>query len=199
MKSITETMNSIAKAMESANMSVPEELLEEKYSINQVPLTDKEINKAFEGVLTVKKINKLAKEAILATGNSDAYSTGMCNGIEYMRACLTNDEPNFLECSEKKSNINPDHYKNSTSLECIEAMELVFGNIAVIDFCMCNAWKYIWRWKHKNGVEDLEKAKWYIKKAAELDLDPASYYSVMLERMKNYIEVNNCSEQDGDK
>lgn len=97
---------------------------------------------------------------------------------------------------EEKDSINPDHYKSSTSLECIEAMELVFGTRAVIDFCMCNAWKYIWRWKHKNGVEDLNKAKWYIEKATKLD--PFSY-DVMLERMLAYIKVNNCPEEDGDK
>ena len=65
----------------------------------------------------------------------------------------------------KKDNINPDHYKNQTSLECIEAMEIIFGRDAVIDFCRCNAWKYIWRWKHKNGTEDLDKAKWYLERA----------------------------------
>ena len=96
----------------------------------------------------------------------------------------------------EKDNINPDHYKSSTSLECIEAMELVFGTRAVIDFCMCNAWKYIWRWKHKNGVEDLEKAKWYIEKATELDPFGCD---VILERMLAYINVNNRQEQDGDK
>lgn len=155
-------------------------------------------------MVSVEKINKLAEEAILATGNSDSYSTGMCNGVEYMRACLTNDEANFLECSEKKDNINPDHYKSSTSLECIEAMEMAFGKAVVIDFCICNAWKYIWRWKHKNGLEDLEKAKWYVDKADDLlgtqipvcaILHPCS----ILSRMRNYIEVNNCPEQDGDR
>ena len=151
-----------------------------------------------EALKTIKEdgINKLAEEAIHATGNSDAYTTGMCNGIEYMRACLTGDEPHFLNCPEKKDNINPDHYKSSTSLECIEAMEIVFGTRAVIDFCMCNAWKYIWRWKNKNGVEDLNKAKWYIKKATELD--PFGY-EVTVERMLAYINVNNRPEQDGDK
>ena len=97
---------------------------------------------------------------------------------------------------EEKDNINPDHYKNSTSLECIEAMLLVFGKGAVVNFCECNAWKYIWRWKHKNGYEDLEKAKWYVKKAVELD---PTTYNVLLDRMRDYIEVNNCPEQDGDK
>ena len=25
-----------------------------------------------------------------------------------------------------------------------------------------NILKYIWRWKHKNGIEDLRKARWYL-------------------------------------
>ena len=105
---------------------------------------------------------------------------------------------------EEKDNINPDHYKSSTSLECIEAMELVFGEDAVVDFCMCNAWKYIWRWKHKNGIEDLNKAKWYIDKAFKLvgGLPYTSHTTQldqMLTRMRSYIEVYNCPEQDGDK
>jgi hypothetical protein len=28
--------------------------------------------------------------------------------------------------------------------------------------CTGNALKYICRWKEKNGIEDLEKARWYI-------------------------------------
>ena len=43
----------------------------------------------------------------------------------------------------QKDNINPDHYKSQTSLECIEAMTITFGEEAVFDFCMCNAFKYI--------------------------------------------------------
>jgi hypothetical protein len=29
-------------------------------------------------------------------------------------------------------------------------------------FCAGNALKYLWRWKHKNGVEDLKKCQWYL-------------------------------------
>lgn len=94
---------------------------------------------------------------------------------------------------EEKDNINPDHYKNSTSLECIEAMLLIFGKEAVVNFCVCNAWKYIWRWKHKNGYEDLEKARWYIVKAVELD---PTNCSSLLERMIDYIKVNNRPEKE---
>ena len=66
-------------------------------------------------------------------------------------------------------NVNhPKHYEGSTSLECIEAMELAFGRQAVTDFCKCNAFKYVWRYKHKNGQEDLDEALWYCNKAIEL-------------------------------
>ena len=66
-------------------------------------------------------------------------------------------------------NINhPAHYENS-SLECIEAMELIFGYQYVYSFCVCNAWKYIWRYKNKNGNEDLRKARWYIDRCLWYD------------------------------
>lgn len=86
----------------------------------------------------------------------------------------------------KKDNINPDHYKNSTSLECIEAMQLAFGKRAVLDFCICNSWKYLWRWQHKNGLEDLLKAQWYCDKAAELD--SYNLKQVNIDSMNNYIQ-----------
>ena len=69
----------------------------------------------------------------------------------------------------KYDNVNhPKHYKGTTSLECIEAMQIAFGTEAVIDFCKCNAFKYLWRYKDKNGIEDLKKADWYYEKAMTL-------------------------------
>ena len=66
-------------------------------------------------------------------------------------------------------NVNhPKHYEGSTSIECIEAMIIVFGKQAVYDFCKCNAFKYLWRYKDKNGIEDLNKADWYYEKAMTL-------------------------------
>lgn len=64
--------------------------------------------------------------------------------------------------------INPNHYKNKCSLECIEAMLIAFGSDKVYDFCICNAFKYMWRYKNKNGFEDVKKARWYVDKAKEL-------------------------------
>ena len=57
---------------------------------------------------------------------------------------------------------HPAHYESNTSLECIDVMEIAFGADAVGNFCLCNAFKYLWRYKHKGGVEDVKKAKWYL-------------------------------------
>ena len=62
---------------------------------------------------------------------------------------------------------HPSHY-NQGSIECIEAMESAYGINAVINFCLCNAFKYVWRAQHKNGVEDIKKAKWYLEKIIDI-------------------------------
>ena len=38
-----------------------------------------------------------------------------------------------------------------------------------MDFCLLNAFKYLWRCNFKNGSEDVEKAQWYIDKYLELE------------------------------
>lgn len=58
--------------------------------------------------------------------------------------------------------INPDHYKASCSLECIDIMRTMFGDEETAFFCLCNSFKYLWRYKNKNGEEDLKKADWYL-------------------------------------
>ena len=73
------------------------------------------------------------------------------------------------EVEKMADNVNhPVHYADTCSMECIETMLIAFGAEAVFDFCICNAYKYLWRHKHKNGEEDLNKAKWYINKAEEV-------------------------------
>jgi hypothetical protein len=66
--------------------------------------------------------------------------------------------------NEKKDTINPSHYKQG-KVECIDALEAATINLTGIDaVCTANAIKYMWRWKDKGGVEDLNKAIWYIEK-----------------------------------
>ena len=83
-------------------------------------------------------------------------------GIEKpCRDCWKGD--NWEPKKSEPDNINhPAHYEGNTSLECIDVMEIAFGQEAVAKFCLCNAFKYLWRYKHKGGAEDVQKAEWYL-------------------------------------
>ena len=63
---------------------------------------------------------------------------------------------------------HPPHYCREGAMETIDEMELLFGTQATFEFCRLNAWKYRSRAMNKNGLEDLKKSDWYIRKAAEL-------------------------------
>lgn len=61
--------------------------------------------------------------------------------------------------------MHPDHYRAPNGLEAIDVIEAFTQDLVGMEaVCTANALKYILRWKHKNGVEDLEKALWYISK-----------------------------------
>lgn len=63
---------------------------------------------------------------------------------------------------------HPPHY-TAGKVECIDALEAATTGLNGIEaVCTANAIKYLWRWKHKNGVEDLRKAQWYISKLIEV-------------------------------
>jgi hypothetical protein len=54
--------------------------------------------------------------------------------------------------------IQPIHYKSESiqPIDLIEALNLSFSEGNII--------KYVARWRKKNGVEDLYKAKWYLER-----------------------------------
>ena len=59
---------------------------------------------------------------------------------------------------------HPDHYQSKTGIEVIDVIEAFTDGLNGVEaFDTGNAIKYICRWKNKNGVEDLEKARWYIE------------------------------------
>lgn len=57
--------------------------------------------------------------------------------------------------------VNPKRYTH-TKLECWD-----FWVKAGLDPLIASAVKYVWRYKHKNGLEDLNKAKVFLRKAIE--------------------------------
>jgi hypothetical protein len=69
-------------------------------------------------------------------------------------------------------NVNsPEHYTQG-SVECIDAIEAALSADEFRGYCKANVLKYLWRERHKGGVESLRKAQWY------------------LDRLVNYLEAN---------
>ena len=55
----------------------------------------------------------------------------------------------------------PLHYKGA-GMECIDAMAAMLTHAEFIGYLRGNVFKYLWRYKDKNGIEDLRKANWYL-------------------------------------
>ena len=118
-------------------------------------------------------------------------STKVCSGCRYFKlnmqqlpCCDCRDGSQWEPADDgKPDNVNhPAHYESQTSLECIDVMEIAFGGNAVGDFCLCNAFKYLWRYKHKGGVEDVKKAKWYLDRFEVIESEYADTY-------ENYVKM----------
>lgn len=59
---------------------------------------------------------------------------------------------------------HPSHY-TAGGIECIEALKAATTRLTGIEaVCTANAIKYLWRWKDKNGAEDIRKAIWYCER-----------------------------------
>lgn len=59
---------------------------------------------------------------------------------------------------------HPDHYQTKSGLEVIDILAAVTEDLSGIEAVdTANAMKYLCRWKKKNGIQDLEKAVWYIQ------------------------------------
>ena len=60
---------------------------------------------------------------------------------------------------------SPKHY-NQAGIECIDAIRAATGD-GYENYLQGNIMKYLWRYRYKNGVEDLKKAQWYLTKLIE--------------------------------
>lgn len=82
-------------------------------------------------------------------------------------AVMLPDPEDFTKKSDKKTptdNINhPAHYKTKSGLETIDVIEAFTDGLNGVEATDTgNVIKYICRWSHKNGIEDLKKAQWYL-------------------------------------
>ena len=84
----------------------------------------------------------------------------------------------MVENSESRV-AHPVHYQTSNGIETIDVMEAFTEDMAGYEaVCTSNVLKYICRWKKKNGLEDLKKAEWYLKRLIEhIESSEAVVYS----------------------
>jgi hypothetical protein len=67
----------------------------------------------------------------------------------------------------KPDNVNnPPHY-NKGDIECIDGIEAMLTGEEYIGYLRGNSLKYRWRFRYKNGIEDLQKAAWYENRLME--------------------------------
>ena len=75
--------------------------------------------------------------------------------IQYVDYTKEDDEDIFVT--------RPPHYQSNQGLEVIDVIEAFTEDLCGIEATDTgNVIKYICRWSKKNGLQDLEKAQWYL-------------------------------------
>lgn len=93
----------------------------------------------------------------MENNNSSNRMGDVCSGMSDIQLCMP-----------RKEQVNhPNHY-NQGQYECIAVMESIYGIEATMNFCLLCAFKYTWRTNDKDGIQDIDKAIWYLKKYKEL-------------------------------
>jgi hypothetical protein len=89
----------------------------------------------------------------------------LCNTCQYPNYCIT-----LKRClirtgtqSALDKQVSGSHYKD----KAIQPIIYIHANN--LGFCEGNVVKYVTRWKEKNGIADLEKAKHYIELLIEME------------------------------
>ena len=65
------------------------------------------------------------------------------------------------EITKSDTVMHPSHYCQG-GIECIKAIEASMTPEEFQGYCKGNVMKYIWRFREKNGLEDLKKAQVYL-------------------------------------
>ena len=86
--------------------------------------------------------------------------------LAYMRMMATKEETAMKYNKDDDMVNHPEHY-NKAGIETIDALEAMLGD-GFEAYLQGNIAKYLWRYRYKNGIEDLKKAEWYLRKLIEV-------------------------------
>ena len=83
--------------------------------------------------------------------------------------CSLNDEIKQVDCNENI--VKPDRYKGKDGKDLLQLFEeSLLTDEEYKGFLKGNVYKYLKRYEHKNGKEDLEKATVYLKKLCDFEV-----------------------------
>ena len=75
----------------------------------------------------------------------------------------------MFEIEEKEMVNHPSHY-NMGKYECLDVVKELVKDMKGIEATLFfNAFKYLWRYKQKNGLQDLKKCEFYLKELISLN------------------------------
>lgn len=87
----------------------------------------------------------------------------LCDQCQTVEHCIKNGCVRVISVSALDTQIGGQHYKD----KAIQPVEFIHANH--LGFCEGNVVKYISRWRQKNGIADLQKAKHYLELLIELE------------------------------
>ncbi|WP_232729998.1 DUF3310 domain-containing protein [Paenibacillus phocaensis] len=142
------------------------ELLREKNTV-QRPATELELlNKADQEIerltMEVEKLTHERDQLLTNQASWKEQEETLLRLIEDLKAELPDTKAPVTATLESDPVNHPPHYTRG-GIECIEAIEAAtVGLDGPEAYSTGAAIKYLWRWKWKNGIEDLKKAQWYL-------------------------------------
>jgi hypothetical protein len=98
-----------------------------------------------------------------------------CHGDHFIRRSGAIVQCDCIKGTESKPGLitpldavnSPRHYVKG-GMECQDAVKAAISNLSGYEaLAIGSAIQYLWRYKEKNGVEDLKKARWYIDSVLE--------------------------------
>lgn len=101
---------------------------------------------------------KNCKDCLNSDVDDNDYPCRKCNGQHFIN--INSVTP--IKKSEKDNVNHPSHYTQG-KFETIDIIEDITKE-GFDSYLVGNILKYISRYKHKNGVEDLKKCRWYLDK-----------------------------------
>ena len=121
---------------------------------------------------TQKQLAELLGKAEITIRKYEAcYMMPTVQGIEDICKVLEISKGDiFMNEKDKKEMVNhPKHY-NMGKYECLDVVKELIKDMKGIEATLFfNAFKYLWRYKQKNGLQDLKKCEFYLKELISLN------------------------------